>query len=470
MRSNYKKLGINTVLFAVGSFAQKAMAFVFVPFYTSVLSTSDYGTSDLIVTVCSMIWPVFTIMINEAVLRFLLDKHSDRKQIVSIGMYINLCGLLIVLVLSPILFFVSTMKDYYILFILYYFAYMVNSFMTYTLRGLEKIKIFTVSGIICTALTISFNLIFLLVLNKGIHGYVLSFVFAFLITAVYQVLGSGLYKYILSPKKINIIYFKNMARYSVPLIPNSISWWISNSSDKLILTAVCGIAVNGVYSVAYKIPSMISVCSSIFSNAWQISAVDGYGTEDNRKFFSDIYYKYSAITAIMMAVILTLNKVICRILFAKEFYMAWVFAPILVLAVSFQILSGFLGTIYTTKKKKKMVFISTVIAALSNIALNCVLIPFFGGLGAAAATCISYMIVWGIRVVDSRKLMKLDINWTEEIITNIVLIFMVILNCMTGTFVWIISAVLTLNVFFMKRKVIIEIALMLKAAIMKQIR
>lgn len=459
MKTNYKKLGKNTLLFAVGSFAQKAMSFVFVPFYTAVLTTADYGISDLIITICSLIWPVFTLLIDDAVLRFSLDKGESKEQIVSIGLYINLLGFLAMLVCSPIILLVSSLRPYYVLFVLYYFAYMINSFFSYSLRGLEKTRLFSLSGIISTGIAISCNLLFLLVFRLGVVGYLLSFIVAFIVTGIIQFFAGGFRKYILSPKLLDKETRQRMLKYAIPLIPNSISWWVSNSSDKVILSAICGVAVNGVYSVAYKIPSLITVCSSIFSNAWQISAVDGFGTEENRQYFSDIYYKYSTSCMYMVTVIITFNRLICGYLFSNDFYTAWVYVPILVYAVSFQIMSGFLGTIYTTAKKTWMVFISTIIAAGTNIILNVILIPFIGGIGAATATCISYMLIWAIRVIDSRKIMILDVDWKKEIITNILLFIQVIAGCINNMKCLLVSVLIMIVVLLIKRDFMKEIML-----------
>ena len=255
----------------------------------------------------------------------------------------------------------------------------------------------------------------------------------------------------------------SMVRYAIPLIPNSISWWVSNSSDKVILSMICGVAVNGVYAVAYKIPSLITVCSSIFSNAWQISAVDGFGTEENRQYFSDIYYKYSTCCMFLITFIISFNRIICKFAFSDDFYFAWKYVPILVFAALFQIMSGFLGTIYTTAKKTNMVFVSTLIAALSNIVLNLILIPYWGGIGAAVATCISYVIVWGIRVVDSRKIMVLNIDWWKEIVTTIILLIQVVAGCIDNMVCFALSIILMLCIICIKRDFLREIYALLQS-------
>lgn len=90
-------------------------------------------------------------------------------------------------------------------------------------------------------------------------------------------------------------------------------------------------------------------------------------------------------------------------------------APFLVLGVSFQMMSAFLGTIYTAAKKTSMIFYTTLASAVANVGMNLIFIPVFGAVGAAMATCISYFINWLLRVVNSRKIMKLDTNLKKDI-------------------------------------------------------
>lgn len=211
-----------------------------------------------------MIWPLFTLLIDEAVLRYSLDKNEKKEQIISIGFYVNLLGFLIMLCFSPLVLLVGALKDYYLLFVLYYFTYSVNSFFSYALRGLEKTTLFSVTGIISSFIAISCNLLFLLIFHWGVRGYLLSYIFAFLITGIVQFSLGNFRSYIIPLSVIDKDKRREMLRYAIPLIPNSISWWISNSSDKLIVSYVCGVAANGIYSVSYKIPSLITTCSSIF--------------------------------------------------------------------------------------------------------------------------------------------------------------------------------------------------------------
>ena len=93
---------------------------------------------------------------------------------------------------------------------------------------------------------IALNILFLVVLKIGINGYLLSMVLSNAITILYLVIGAKLWRYILPPQALSRDLTHKMLKYSVPMIPNSLSWWVSNSSDKYMLTFFCVVAATGV--------------------------------------------------------------------------------------------------------------------------------------------------------------------------------------------------------------------------------
>ena len=98
-KNKYKSLSKNVALFTVSSFGSKIIAFLLVPLYTSILSTEEYGTADLILETVSLLIPILTIDIQDAVLRFTIG-NGDKKNTISIGINISLIGFAI---LAPVL-------------------------------------------------------------------------------------------------------------------------------------------------------------------------------------------------------------------------------------------------------------------------------------------------------------------------------------------------------------------------------
>lgn len=419
--SRYGKLGKNFGLLTIGSFASKLLSFFLTPFYTSILTTEEYGTADLLTVTINLLFPVLTLVISESIMRFCLDNQNDKKQIFSIGFYITAVGCILMMVLSPVVL-LTQLADFYWLFVLLFVVQSFYTTLSQYIRGQERIMEYAVGGLIHSAVVIALNLLFLLVFRMGVTGYILAMILGYLSTIVYYSVIDQVWKSFLPVSKINKAVMSAMLVYSCPMILNSVSWWISDSSDKYVLSYYCGLAENGIYSIAYRIPSLLSVVTGLFISAWQISAVEDFDSEENRLFFSDVGNKYFALNIIISGWLIAFTRILAAFLFRQDYFEAWRMTPVLIIAFIFSTLSSFYGTIYTSAKQTKMLFYSTIVAAGTNIGLNFLLVPQYGGMGAAIATLISYIVIWGVRVIDSRKIMRLNLNWSKNLLSFLILL------------------------------------------------
>lgn len=457
MSGKYKKLGKNTVLMVIGNFASKLLTFFLVPIYTYSLSTGEYGIADLMTTTISLIVPFLTLTIAEGILRMTLDKEIDNKQVFSIAVYVALLGFFLLLVFSPFISRWVSFTEYYVYFLLYYFFYVAQLIAQQFVKGIEHINVFVISGIIATIVTCGLDIVLLLVVQIGITGYLISLVAGYAISFFYIVIKEKLWRYLIKIKEVNKEIVLVILAYCLPLIPNSVSWWISNSSDKYILTFFGGVSITGIYSVAYKIPSIISMMSGILTSAWQISAVEDFGSRESAEFFSDVYNKYSSVYIVASSGIVLFIKVLAKILFSGEFYVAWQYSSILVLASVFQAMGAFLGIVYAAAKKTRTILYTTIIGAISNIILNFILIPIMGATGAAVATLISYVLVWLSRVIDTKKIIQIKIEIRREIISYILIVMQIIVTNLELPFYYIWSVVFTGVIIVLNRKAFIQL-------------
>ena len=460
--SRYKKLGKNTILMVVGNFVSKILTFILLPLYTYCLTTSEYGISDLITTTINLCLPFLTLTISESVLRLTLDKNSDKKQIFTITAVVVLSGFMVLTVSSPFWKRIVPFEEYVVYFLLYYLVMVLSNTAQQFTKGLEHVDVSVISGIVTTFATCMWNVFLLLILKMGIKGYLLAYILGYASSFLYIFVKEKLWTYWVSPRMIDTMAVREILTYCVPLIPNSISWWISDSSDRYILEFFWGASVIGVYAIAYKIPSIVSILSTILTSAWQISAVDDFGSEESRNFFSDVYQKYASVYVMASAVIILFIKVIARILFSGEFFEAWKYAAILLIAVVFQAMNGFLGIIYAASKKTKAIFVTTILGAGINIVLNILFIPTMGALGAAIATLISYIVVWAARLYDTRKILPITINYKVELISYVLIIVQCIVTYLSDKYWYIVSAILCFSVIVLNRKVIIFVFDMIK--------
>ena len=146
-----------------------------------------------------------------------------------------------------------------------------------------------------------------------------------------------------------------MIKYSSPLIANSISWWINNASDRYILTYMRNIAENGIYSVSYKIPTILTMFQSIFYNAWSISAIKEFDENDSDGFIGTNYSLYSVISLLVCSGLLLINIPLASFLYKGDYFVAWRCVPFLLMGTVFSGISQFEGSLFAATKNTKMV-------------------------------------------------------------------------------------------------------------------
>lgn len=408
--NRYKRLIKNILLLFTGNFVSKVLSFLMVPFYTSILTTSDYGISDLISTTVLLVLPFFSLLMDEAVMRFTLDQTTDRKQVFTIAFTVSSFGFVAVMCISPVILLFDRLRSYYWFIVLYYVVSWIYNIVVNYVRGLDKLSITTTAGLIHTFVYLSLNILFLAVLKIGVFGYLLAIDLSNLAAAVFLILYCKLYKNFISPRKIDWKLAKEMVVYSLPMIPNYISWWFNTCSDRYMVSFFCGTSVTGIYSVAYKIPTILSSVTTIFSSAWKISSVDSFGSKESVNFYNRVYRLYSGFLVMGAAGLILLTKLLATILFAKDFLIAWRITPILVVAYTLSALAQFIESIFNASKQTKTLFFASLTGAVVNVILNFALIPQYAGTGAAIATVIGYMTIWIIDMRNTRKLLKMNFN------------------------------------------------------------
>ena len=431
-QNKYKTLMSNTMLISLGTFGSKLLVFIMVRFYTSYLTTADYGTADLITQSANLLLSIVSMGITDGVFRFAIDHVKERKRIFSIGLYTITLGGLMLIIILPLLGLWPQLHPYLWLIGLYIMASCYHTLCAQFIRAEGKTALFAVQGMINTLLVIVMNIIFLAVLHMGVTGYVLSIVLADVFCALLLFVKEKLWRQImLHPGGAQ---WKEMLAYSIPMIPATIFWWITSVSDRYMVTGFISEAANGVYAVSYKLPTLLSIVSTIFMEAWQFSAVsESTGDKlEHVQFFSTVWAAFQSVMFLAAAAITALAKPLTNLLTATpEFYEAWVYVPVLSAAMAYSSLVSFLGSVYMVEKNSMRTFITAMIGALLNIVLNLLLIPSSLGVqGAAIATCVSYFVVFVIRAADVRRFIPFKlypIGLTENSILLLVqIVFMVL--------------------------------------------
>lgn len=397
----------NTMLFAIGNMGTKLINFLLVPLYTYALSTTQFGVINTTTSICGIFIPVIMCNIGEAVRRYLLEKESDVHAIQTTEIIWFLFGIVVSGFMYVVLRQIPEMSVYAAEMSLYTLTNAFSAVALDYLRGKEKLQMFTLCGIMQTLMITLLNLIFIVKLGLGIKGYFWSYIIAYLLCGFIAFLAGGQLNDIRN-MRFEKHLFSEMSKFSLMLVPNNIMWWITNSSDRLMVNYIVSASVNGVYSVAYKIPNIMSTMSTILMQAWQHSAIREIDSEDRVEYNNQMYRVYMAGVFVVGAGLLLINRPFIQIYVAPEYRSAWIYSPFLIVSTIFTTLSTFVGTSYYVEKDMKGNLNSAVVGAVSNTLLNLLLIPLAGALGAAIATCVSYVLVFVYRVKDTQKYLILD--------------------------------------------------------------
>lgn len=445
----------NTALFAIGNMGTKVINFLMVPLYTYALSTEQYGTINTATSICYMIIPLIMCNIGEAVRRYLLEKDSDKHAVQAVELLWFACGAVISFLVFCILRCVPGWNIYALEISLYT---LMNAFVGTSLeylRGKEKLQIYTACGILQTFMVAVLNLLFIVKLGYGVRGYFWAYIIAYTICGMLAfILGEQFQdmRKLRFDKKI----YKEMSKFSLTLVPHSVMWWITNSSDRLMVTYMVSASANGIYSVAYKIPTIMSTLNMILMQAWQHSAIKEVDSEDRLEYNSQMYKLYMAGIFIVGAGLLFINRPFIQLYVAPEYREAWKYSPYLIVSSVFSMLGTFVGTSYYVEKDMKGNLLSATVGAICNVCLNLALIPYMGATGAALATCVSYIVVFCYIAKDTQKYLPLNVFSLQFKKQAVVIGYMLACSFMTGILGYILLGIGMLAILFLNKEFMLE--------------
>lgn len=443
--NKYKKLVNNSLVFTIGSFGSRIINLVMIPLYTVALTTDEYGIVDLIITSVNLLIPLVTLSLSQAALRFAIDAKNDIERSIifqNLTAHIILMTVMIMLI-SPLIFQFNFFENYQLLFLLLLITKLSNDIYAQYLRGIGLVKQFAFNGILTTILTVISNILLLLVFDFGISGYIISIIASTLFSNIYIFLvvnGFNRLRNFSIDKRLH----KQMLKFSIPMVPNSAMWWIINGSTKYFIAYFVGSTGNGIYAVATKIPSLISVVNEIFTQAWQISSFEEYNSKDKDEFYSTIYNIYWVNLFLIASSILTILKPILVIIIDEAYYESWKVVPFLLLGVVYQSLAGFLGTNYTASKQTSGAFTTSMFAGIISLISSLIFVPIFGVMGAGISTVSSFLGMFLLRVKDTKKFVNISLDNKKFIISNLIYLIQIITLFMLDNFILFIIEILLL--------------------------
>ena len=405
--SKYRRLAGDTLLFGISSFGSRILLLLLTPLYTSLLSEAEYGTADLIQTTVSFLYPVLTLAMADAAMRFAMDKTCRREAVLGNTLLISLLATLFLLPFYPLIaLWQPELTAYFGIFLLLFTLFNLHNTLSCFIKGIGMTRLFAIQAIVQTATIIAGNLLFLLGAGWRLEGYLYSLAIGYLLPSLLMFFGGRLWRY-LAPPRLEGGLLVVMLRYSLPIIPALLAWEVNSHIDRYMITGILDISQNGLYGAAHKIPTMLTAVLTVFLQAWQLSAIENHGEREESDYHTEVYTAFETVGLLACLALIALSKPIAHLLFAGDFFVAWQYVPMLLVSALFSALAGFLAAAFRAEKKTGGLLLSVILGAAVNILLNLLLLPVLHLQGAAIATAISFFCVWLIRVFSVQCLIRI---------------------------------------------------------------
>lgn len=446
--ANGKKLVHDTFLYAVANFGSKLLVFLMLPLYTHYFTTSEYGLWDLIVTTTTLLAPFITFELVAAVYRWLINEQDEeeKKSVITTGVITLLRNVIIFNVITVIvLLFVSVPYGWEALVLTN--VLIASSFFQQCARGLGFNKLFASLGIIQAAIIVVLNLIFILALDLGLEALFYSSIIAgvCVILIAWKTMQFGNY---ISVHAYSKDLIKSFLVYSVPIIPGAASWWVMTMSDRYFITIYMGMEENGIYAIANKIPAILLMVNAVFSLAWKDSAILEFKSDDKDAYYSKVFRHFFRLMATSVILLTLLTKPILELVIANDFYSAWKYIGILLLATLFSALSQFWGAGYHGAKKTNIIFVTSLVGAIINVLINLIFISYIGLYAVAISTFSAFLTMWLIRVFSSNQYFKITMNYWDMAVLFVFILLAIAASFTFDTTGIVVSIALGLLLFF----------------------
>ena len=316
--NKYKHLVKNTFIFAIGTFSSKILVFVLMPIYTRTLTTEQYGIVDLVVQTANLLFPLVTLGMTNAIIRFGVDRSYRKNDVFTAGLLATLLGFAAFLCFSPLLGLIQGIGDHIWLLIIYVFTSCIKSLSSTFVRSKGCTKLYAFDGFLSTLVNCTLTILFLVGFKWEITGYLLSIILADVLSILFLFFAGDLLRNI-RIRGMSLPTAVAMLKYALPMIPTNVFWWVVATSDRYIIAFMISEAANGLYAASYKVPTILMLVSSIFMDAWQVSAIKEHKQKDRAQFFSQIFNAFQSVMFLSSAWLIPFSKIFTMILVSEAY-------------------------------------------------------------------------------------------------------------------------------------------------------
>ena len=409
--SREKSLIKNTGIFAIGTFGSKILTLLIIPLCTHYIATADMGVYDMVYTVVAFLQPIAVLAIPESRFRWIIDAKVDKRAVYSTWLTLFIALSAVFTVVFWVCWLIIGFGDALLMYALVILSCLYQSFQ-YGTRGLHNNRLFAVSGILYAVVYCATCFALVVVLGVGYRGLLYAMLVGTIVASV-LLLAAQRELRSFAASGIDRVLAKEMLGYSLFLLPNQLSWWAMTMLCRVIIVGFMGYSANGIFSVAMKFPSALTMISSIFTPAWQEQAIMLFDTNEKDAYFSKVFNQYAVLLLTLLIPGVPLTKIFVQVAMDSAYYSCFDVVAMLYLGAAVNALSSFVGVLYLCAKDTRGAASTTLLGAAANTALSMALVPFVGLMGAALGNLVGNAAILAARLKQTRKYCALRVRWVE---------------------------------------------------------
>ncbi len=405
----------NSLVLSIGALAPKLLSLLTAPILTTYLSKDEYGRYDLIVSIILFVIPVITLQIQQGAFRFLVDTEdeTERSRYISSAFAFVLVGNGAIALIGAALMAAWGMElplvGLIVVLLLLEAVYMLTG---QVVRGQRNAMGYSLGAVIYSAGYLLLLMLCVYWLRMGIHGVLLASCGGYLAASLFMILFAGTQRYF-RRKQASMATLRQMLSFSAPIVPGSISLWVVNFLDRIIIVSMIGTEMNAVYSVATKVSALYTAVYGIFAMAWTESAVRSLKDQDVEAYYSQMFRGTFRATVGVMLALFAATPLMYRLLINSQYDSAYTHSLILYFGMFFNSMVSFYSGIYVALKRTREVGLSSVGGAVINTAVNVLMIRRFGLYAASVSTVVSFLVIALYRSIDLQRYARLQYDVRE---------------------------------------------------------
>lgn len=422
MSGYLRRLATTGAAYTAASILSKLIAVALLPLYTRYLSAADYGAAEVLFSAVVAASIVIRFGLIEAILRFYYKDDEDPRKVVA-GTFAGLFWLSAVAVLLAMPFAgpisellpddpdagltQSALADLTRIAIAGLWVLTMFEFLLTLFRLEERARAFFVTTILNVLASIAVTVILVVGAEEGARGLLLG---SYATGAAFVLGLIAVHRRLLSLRP-DLPLLRRLFRFGLPTMPAEVSLYLLNFVDRLIIARTLGLAEAGLYALAMKFAQAVNVLVRGFQLAWPPLAYSIRDDDEARRLYATVVTLFVAGCAFVVTGMWLFSRWIVRALAAPEFFDSYEAVGLITVGVTLYALYQVMVVILGRTGRTEFNFPAAIGALVVNVALNLLLVPPFGIVGAGLALVLSYLLGLVLMYAFTQRLFPVPYEW-----------------------------------------------------------